>query len=322
MESGISVSGTANIPVSEEIQASVALKKGRTPQEKAALAGKIIGKIFFYLFLALLCVIVLFPVVWMIANSMKTKEEIDAAMNSFWTFLPSAHPENWFQAYGKMFTAYTYFARSIFNSFLYCGITILAMLVLNSLAGYALTRIVFPGHKVIVTIILLLLIVPVETSVVSTYVLLSGLGLTRGEASILGYLITGFVSPMYIFMFRSYFMGIPRELEEAAYIDGCGKLRTFFRVIVPCCKPVFATVAIFAFMGQWNEYVFAQLMFSGRQDLMPLQVFLQLVQKGTDASGDMSVTMAALTFGTIPIAIVYIFCQKYIVEGVAFSGLK
>ena len=127
---------------------------------------------------------------------------------------------------------------------------------------------------------------------------------------------------MYIFMFRSYFMGIPKELEEAAYIDGCGKLRTFFRVIVPCCKPVFATVAIFAFMGQWNESVFAQLMFAGRQDLMPLQVFLQLVQKGTDATGDMSVTMAALTFGTIPIAIVYIFCQKYIVEGVAFSGLK
>ena len=287
-------------------------KKDRTPRDNAVLAGKIAGKTCFYLFLAALCVLFLFPVVWMIVNSMKTKEEIDSAMNTFWTFLPSAHPSHWFQAYGKMFTAYTYFGRSIFNSFLYCGITILAMLVLNSLAGYALTRIVFPGHKVITTIILLLLIVPVETSVVSTYVLLSGLGLTRGETSILGYLI----------MFRSYFMGIPKELEEAANIDGCGKLRTFFLVIVPCCKPVFATVAIFTFMGQWNEYVFAQLMFAGRQDLMPLQVFLQLVQKGTDATGDMSVTMAALTFGTIPIAIVYIFCQKYIVEGVAFSGLK
>ncbi len=117
-------------------------KKDRTPRDNAVLAGKIAGKTCFYLFLAALCVLFLFPVVWMIVNSMKTKEEIDSAMNTFWTFLPSAHPSHWFQAYGKMFTAYTYFGRSIFNSFLYCGITILAMLVLNSLAGYALTRIV------------------------------------------------------------------------------------------------------------------------------------------------------------------------------------
>ncbi len=284
------------------------------------LTGKIIGTTFFYLFLAALCVLFLFPVVWMVMNSMKTAEEVDASINSFATFLPSKNIGVWFQSYGKMFTTYKYVPRSIFNSFLYCGIVILGILIINSLAGYALTRFRFPGHKVLVTIILLLLIVPVETSVVSTYMILNFFGLTKGEAGILGYLLPGFVSPMYIFMFRSYFMGIPKELEEAASIDGCGKLKTFFRVIMPCCAPVFATVAIFAFMGQWNEYVFAQLMFSLRKDLMPLQVYLQLINSWEPS--DVSVTMAALTFSTIPIAIVYIFCQKYIVEGVAFSGLK
>ena len=87
----------------EEQSAAQGSKKGRTPQERAVLAGKIAGRVCFYLFLALLCVLVLFPVVWMVANSMKTKEEIDGAMNTVWTFLPSAHPSNWFQAYGKMF---------------------------------------------------------------------------------------------------------------------------------------------------------------------------------------------------------------------------
>ena len=126
-----------NVLPEEREPVQKAPKKSRTPQERAVLTGRIALKTCFYLFLVVLCVLFLFPVVWMIANSMKTKEEIDSAMNTAWTFLPSAHPANWFQAYGKMFTAYNYFARSIFNSVLYCGITILAILVLKSLAGYA-----------------------------------------------------------------------------------------------------------------------------------------------------------------------------------------
>lgn len=160
---------------------------------------------------------------------------------------------------------------------------------------------------------------PVETSIVPTYIILQNLGLLREETRVIGYLLPGLVSPMYIFMFRAYFLGIPKELEEAAYMDGCGKLKAYFTVIVPCCKPVFATVAIFAFMGQWNEYVFAQLMFSD-PSLQPLQVYLQLINNFNPK--DISMVMASLTFSTIPIALVYIFCQRYIVEGVAFSGLK
>lgn len=90
-------------------------------------------------------------------------------------------------------------------------------------------------------------------------------------------------------------------------------------VIIPCALPVFATVSIFTFMGQWNEYVFAQLMFSNPAQ-QPLQVFLQLINNFNPK--DISVVMASLTFSTIPIALFYIFAQKYIIEGVAFTGLK
>lgn len=275
---------------------------------------------FFYIFLAALCILFLFPVIWMIMNSFKSQEEVYEQMSSWLTFLPGSwNIAEWFDSYVKLFSAFDDFGRSILNSVIYCAVTITGILIINSFAGYALARFTFPGHKVLVTIIILLLIVPVETSIVPTYIILQNLGLLREETRVIGYLLPGLVSPMYIFMFRAYFLGIPKELEEAAYMDGCGKLKAYFTVIVPCCKPVFATVAIFAFMGQWNEYVFAQLMFSD-PSLQPLQVYLQLINNFNPK--DISMVMASLTFSTIPIALVYIFCQRYIVEGVAFSGLK
>ncbi len=293
--------------------------KEKVINRKEAVFHRILH-IFFYLFLASLCILFLFPVVWMVMNSFKSQEEVYATMSSWLTFLPGSwNITEWFDSYVNLFSAFDNFGRSIINSIVYCAITITGILIINSFAGYALARFVFPGHKVLVTVIILLLIVPVETSIVPTYIILQKLGLLRTETRVIGYLLPGLVSPMYIFMFRAYFLGIPKELEEAAYMDGCGKLKAYFTVIVPCCKPVFATVAIFAFMGQWNEYVFAQLMFSD-PSLQPLQVYLQLINNFNPK--DISMVMASLTFSTIPIALVYIFCQRYIVEGVAFSGLK
>mgnify|MGYP001030184393 CR=1 FL=1 len=270
--------------------------------------------------LALLCVIFLFPVLWMIVSSLKTQDQIYAQLSSWRTFLPATwNVGKWFVAYKNLFDSFDYFGRSILNSVIYCSITILGVLLLNSFAGYALARLEFPGSRVIGTIVLLLIIVPVETSIVPLYVILKNLGLLTKELRVVGYLIPNFVSAFYIFMFRQFFIGMPKELEEAARIDGSGRLSTYFRIIMPLSKAIFATVAIFTFMGAWNEYVFAQLMFS-KPEQQPLQVFLQLVNSFNPK--DLSMVMAALTFSTIPIAIVYIFCQRYIIEGVSFSGLK
>ncbi|MCI8413158.1 MAG: carbohydrate ABC transporter permease [Clostridia bacterium] len=270
--------------------------------------------------LAFLCVIFLFPVLWMIVSSLKTQEQIYAQLSSWRTFLPATwNVSKWFVSYKNLFNSFDYFGRSILNSVIYCSVTILGVLLLNSFAGYALARLEFPGSRVIGTIVLLLIIVPVETSIVPLYVILKNLGLLTKELRVVGYLIPNFVSAFYIFMFRQFFVGMPKELEEAARIDGSGRLSTYFRIIMPLSKAIFATVAIFTFMGAWNEYVFAQLMFS-KPEQQPLQVFLQLVNSFNPK--DLSMVMAALTFSTIPIAIVYVFCQRYIIEGVSFSGLK
>ena len=270
--------------------------------------------------LALLCVLFLFPVVWMVVSSFKTQDQIYTQLSSWRTFLPATWDvSKWFVSYKNLFNAFDYFGRSIINSAIYCTVTIVGVLLLNSFAGYALARLEFPGSKTIGTIVLLLIIVPVETSIVPMYVILKKLGLLEQSVRVVGYLLPGFVSAFYIFMFRQFFVGMPRELEEAARIDGSSRISTYFKIIMPLSKAIFATVAIFTFMGAWNEYVFAQLMFS-KQSEMPLQVFLQLVNSFNPK--DLSMVMAALTFSTIPIAIVYIFCQRYIIEGVSFSGLK
>ena len=283
---------------------------------------KIAWRVFLYFWMAVLAILFLFPVWWMVVNSMKSNTELVEQLSSMRTFLPGNITE-WFTSYVNLFTSEALsgaIGRSILNSILYCAITVAGVLLVNSLAAYALSRIKFPGAGVITTIVLLLILMPVETSIVPQIVILTRLGLTAPSTRVIGYLIPGLVSPFYIFMFRSYFVGIPKEIEEAAEIDGAGKFRTFFVMIMPLSKAIFATVAIFTFMGAWNDYVFAQYIFSASVDLMPLQVFLQQVNNAQPK--DTAMVMAALTISTIPIAIVYIFCQRYIVEGVSFSGLK
>jgi len=273
-----------------------------------------------YFFLFVLAALFIFPVVWMIMNSFKTHAQINADLSTWRTFLPTnLNIGEWFQSYIKLFSSFQEFGRSIINSIIYSSITISIVLLINSLAGYAIAKFRFPGSTVIVTIIILILIIPVETSIVPLYVILKKMGLLTENLRIVGYLIPGFCSPFYIFMFRAYFLGIPKELEEAAYIDGASRIKTFFSIIIPNSLPVFATVSIFTFMGTWNEYIFAQLMFSNPLQ-QPLQVYLQLINNFNPK--DMGMIMASLTFSTIPIALVYIFSQRYIVEGVAFTGLK
>lgn len=269
--------------------------------------------------LTFLCGMFLFPIWWMVISSFKTHDLILADINSFETFLPKGDVTKWFNSYIELFSSFENFGRAILNSVIYCGVTVLGVLLINSFAAYALARLEFPGSKIISTIIILLIIVPVETSVVPLFIILQKMGLLYEHTAPIGYIIPTLVSPFYIFMFKQFFEGIPKDLEEVAEIDGASKIGTYFKVILPLAKPIFATVAIFTFMGAWNEYVFAQLIFNNDAQ-MPLQAFLQIVNRRNPQ--DLSLIMASLTMSTIPIAIVYIFCQRYIVEGVSFTGIK
>lgn len=290
-------------------------KERRLPSWKLVLKKALI-----FLGCLFLAFLFLFPVIWMVSNSFKDNDTVFAQMGSILTFFPpSWNIAEWFVSYAKLFDQFENFGRSILNSIIYCSVTIAMVLLINSLAGYALARFHFPGGKAMTTVILILMIVPVETSVVPTYLILYYLGLLTEPLNVVGYLLPGFASLMYTYMFRQFFLSMPVEIEEAARIDGCSRVGVFFRMIVPLSAPIFATVGIFTFMGQWNEYLSAQLIMQNEQ-YFPLQYYLQIINNSNPR--DLGMVMAALTFSTIPIALVYVFCQKYIVEGVSFTGLK
>jgi len=297
------------------------IKRRRRKYTSANLAFTV----FKYTVFICLGVIFVFPTWWMVINSFKTQPEIYAQMNSFRTFLPSFDAKHMFDSYINLVNAFDLFFKALLNSLIYAAVLISLVLIVNSLAGYALSRFIFPGARLYVSIIILILIVPVETSIVPLYTILHKMGLLNtsgllGEnVRIIAYLLPGIVSPFYIFMFRQFFLGIPVELEEAARIDGASRIRTFFSIIIPVSKAVFSTVAIFTFMSVWNDYLWPQLIFTSEKQF-PLQVFLQIVNNYNPK--DISMVMASLTISTIPIALIYIFAQKNIVEGVAFSGLK
>lgn len=190
--------------------------KLRKKREKKAISPlHVVLKTLAVLFLAVLCVLFLFPVWWMVISSFKTEDMIYAQMDSWQTFLPGTwNVADWFVSYQKLFSSFEYFGQSILNSIVYCSVTIAAVLLVNSFAGYALARLEFPGSRTLTTVIILLIIVPVETSIVPQYVILSKLGLLSTDLRVVGYLLPGFVSAFYIFMFRQFYLGMPRSWKR------------------------------------------------------------------------------------------------------------
>ncbi len=154
---------------------------------------KILSNIIVYTILGLVSFIFLFPVIWMISNSFKTEVEVYNQLGSLTTFLPSSDPKNWFTAHINLFTTFDGFGKSVLNSIVYCSITIAGVLLINSFAGYAISRFVFPGHKFLISFIIILLIIPIETSITPTYIILKNLGLLETNLRVAGYLLPSFV---------------------------------------------------------------------------------------------------------------------------------
>lgn len=271
----------------------------------------------YYLMMFLLAFLFLFPLLWMVVSSLKPNEMIFSQLNSFKSFLiPFNLPINqWFDAYREVFGRFN-LVKAIGNSFMYGSIIVIIGALVNSMAAYALAKLKFPGKKIILSIIVLILIVPMETGIVPLFVIVNKLNLVN---SIPGLVAPAIGNVFNIFLFRQFFMNLPDELEEAALIDGAGRLKIFFSIIVPLSKPIIATVSILTFIGSWNDFLWPVLIFTDNAR-MPLQVILNVLNNTEPVYTNQ--VMAALTISTIPIILVYAFFQKYIVEGISHTGIK
>jgi multiple sugar transport system permease protein len=211
--------------------------------------------------------------------------------------------------------------RLFLNSFGIALAVTLSNLVLASLAGYAFARLRFPGREVLFILVLATLMIPDQLRLVPVYLIMNGLGLTRGYGEYVSVVLVMAVMGTSIFLMRQYFLSIPREIEEAARIDGASTLQTFWRIMLPLATPALAAVAILQFQGAWNAY-FWPLIFLRDQDHYTIQIGLSFFRTAGGFQTNYPPLMAVVVLATMPVLVLYLFFQRYFVEGIAASGVK
>lgn len=250
------------------------------------------------------------PLVWMFSSALKTQATVFTDMS-----LIPANPQfvNFMEAWtrGKFGV---YFINSVF----YTVTCVFGVLLVSSLAAYAFARLQFPGKNFLYFLFLITLMIPVPGAIVALYVLLIKLGIINTR---LGYMlpqINGGLA-LGLFILRPFFERIPKDLEDAARIDGCGRLGIYWHVAIPLAKPALAVVALFTALAVWNEFMLAQLVLQS-QNLMPLQLGLVKFWGGTIT--EYPLLMAGMAISIFPIVIAYIFLQRHIIAGVTAGALK
>jgi len=211
--------------------------------------------------------------------------------------------------------------RLFLNSAIIAVVVTVTNVVLGSMAGYAFARLRFPGREILFLIVLATLMIPDQLRLVPVYLLLNALGLTKGVLQYAGVMLILAISGTSIFLLRQYFLSIPREIEEAARMDGAGFFRTFRSVMLPLAGPAVAAVAILQFQGTWNGY-FWPLIILQDQDQYTLPLGLSGFRLAGGFATNWPPLMATVVMATIPVLVLYLFFQRYFVEGIAASGVK
>ena len=266
-----------------------------------------------YFLLTLLAFLFLFPMVWMVVSAMKPEADVYGNLTSWKAFLPSLNPANWFKPYQEIlerFSIFTYLGNSIFYSTTFA----LGSILINAFAGYAFARIDFSGKKILFGFLLALLIIPAETVLIPQFTIVNALGLVNNRLAVI---IPGLASIFNIYLFRNFFIAIPEEIVESARMDGANIIQTFFRIMLPMSKPAVATVGVLSFISSWNDYIWPLMVLT---DTSKFSMQVAITTINTTQPVYINQVMAVLTISTIPLIIVYIVAQKYIVQGLGGSG--
>lgn len=252
--------------------------------------------------------IMFFPFLWTIITSITPGAGL--------TQTPALFPENpSIDAYLRLFSERP-FGRQIVNSLFLAAITTVVQLVTSSTAAYAFSRLPFRGRGVVFAVYLATMMIPLQVLIVPLFVELKAFGLLN---SYLGALLPTFASAFGIFLLRQAVNQVPRELDEAATLDGAGHFRTFFSIVLPNIRPALATLTVFAFMGSWNSFLWP-LVVLRKPELQTLPVALAGLQGQYTTEWD--IVMAGSVISVLPILAIYLFAQKYVIQGVASSGIK
>ncbi|GAA2593879.1 carbohydrate ABC transporter permease [Dactylosporangium fulvum] len=270
-------------------------------------------KVAVYGILSVLLVPFVFPTWWMVTSSFKPTSEIFA-------YPPRLLPGHWqFDAYRQVFELQP-FAQQYWNSLYIAAIVTVGTMAVASLSGYAFARIRFPGQNVLFVVVLTGLLIPSEVTIVPLFQLFNRFGLIDTHWPLILVPIFGAPSVLATFIMRQYFITLPRELEEAARVDGLGRFATFWRIGLPLARPALGAVGIFTFLASWNLFLEPVVYLSSKEKFTLPQALTQYVDAYGGPMWDVQLAAAALT--ALPVLVVFVIAQRQFVEGLAHTGLK
>lgn len=263
-----------------------------------------------HMLLAALGVSFLLPFYWLITTSLKTDSQV---FQSPPVWVP--HPVKW-SNYPEALT-YIPFLRYTLNTLIICALTVLGAVFSNSLVAYSFGRIRWPGRDILFVVLLSTMMIPAQVTMIPVFTIFKSLGWVN---TIKPLVVPAFLgNAFFIFMLRQFYRSIPQELSEAAKLDGCSELDTYWRVILPLAKPALAMVALFTFIGAWNDFMGALIYLN---DDLKYTLSLGLQQFVSQHGPEWSLLMAASTVMTLPIVALFFLTQKTFIEGITLTGIK
>ncbi len=268
-----------------------------------------VKKIFKSILIYLLGIIFLLPVIWVFSLSLRSKKDALSAI----FFTRDLHFENYYIAW-KTFN----FSKLFMNSLIVTIISVFLTLVISALAAYSFARLNYKGSNIIFYIILLGIMIPPAAVIIPLFIIMKTLGLYNSHYSLI-FSYIAFGLPIAVLILRGFFLSIPKELIEAARIDGSSEIGTFFRIIIPLSKPAIATVTIFLFMQNWNEFILALVLLKDKV-LYTLPVGLANFVGQWDSPWQL--VAAGVIIASLPIFIVYLLIQDLFVKGLTAGAVK
>jgi multiple sugar transport system permease protein len=265
--------------------------------------------IILHVILAFGAFVMVFPFIWMILTSFKD-------ISQAFLIPPKWIPDPWvWENYPNSLQALP-FGRAYFNSFYITLLVTGFTLITASMAAYAFAKIDFPGREILFLMFLATMMVPGQVTIIPLFLIMKALGWVDTHLALIvpGALFNAFA----VFLLRQFIRGIPKEMEEAATIDGCNRWRIYWQIILPLLVPAMAALGIFLFLGSWNEF-FRPLIFLNSPDLFTVPLMLN--QFRGQYTVDWTLLMAGSAIAVIPVLVVYIILQRRIIEGITLTGL-
>jgi multiple sugar transport system permease protein len=265
--------------------------------------------IFKYFILTLLAIVFIFPQYWMFVSSIKSPREI-------FKFPPVLFPKELvLENYLKVFQQVP-FLRYMLNSFYVSAVVTIAALFLHSMAAYSLARLKYPGREFLFFLVISTLMIPSSAILIPLFFVVKFFGWINTYS---GLIIPAIPHAFGIFLLRQFYLNFPRELEEAATLDGCSIPNIFFRIIIPISRPILSALAVFFFLANWNSFMWPLVVINS-PSMRTVQ--LGIAQYGGEFNNPWAIQLAACTVAIIPSVIIFVILQKQLMQSITITGMK